>query len=908
MEKQLRNLIKENTKNEQYENNHALYLGKVLGFSRNWISSHLNDLYNNGSFIKINSRPVLFLDKEVLEERYKKPIPKNLYNSLEDLNHSMKNKEEDFQTLIGYDGSLRSVVETCKASLSYPPNGLPTLLYGPTGTGKSLIVKKMYEYGIHHHIFKSDSQYVHVNCSEYANNPELLTAYLFGYKKGAFTGADHDNPGLIQQANGGVLFLDEVHCLKPECQEKLFLFMDNGTYRQIGDNEHLYTSKVFLAFATTENPKDALLKTLLRRIPIQISIPSLEQRGEKEKSRLIVSLLENESKQIHKEIKITSSCYHTLLNTTYEGNVGELKNILKQTCMNALFSSENKNCITINNLHLPHSLSITSGTIMIVEHENFTLEQLKQKSANELGYNIIKNIQKWTLRLQNNEILLDEYFDKIYVLVSQYINSILFSDQKAMYASNLGIVEAIKSIIEMVNQKYRCNLKDKEINAICMFYLDYFSNRSEASKVDIEEYDVFISLIKKQYVKETQILSSINDLVHLHLNIKMNDFFQSCLALYLSRIWNEVLQKQRIGIIIAHGYATASSIASSVNKMLDTYVFDALDMPLDTTTDRILDKLNAFIKNCMNIKDLVLLVDMGSLEDIYNDLKPNDFNIAIANNVSTKFALYVGQGMIQNQSLKQIFDQSIENINISYKIAERKEKEKIILCSCATGLGTAEKLKEILEDSLPEKLSVKVLTYDYSTLVKNHLGSEFFERYEVLCIVGTLNPNIPGLQFVSIEDLIVNESFGFLTDYFEGLLSKEDMDQFQKNLLKNFSLTNIIMNLTFLNPNKLLEHVADSIDVLQTLLNTTFTNNMCFGLYVHICCLIERLVSRDGIDSYIKTLDECSLEFQDFYFNLKSAFQKVEKYYRIQIPIEEVEYIYIYIQNMKETSKNEDDE
>ena len=447
--------------------------------------------------------------------------------------------------------------------------------------------------------------------------------------------------------------------------------MDNGTYRQIGDNEHLYTSKVFLAFATTENPKDALLKTLLRRIPIQISIPSLEQRGEKEKSRLIVSLLENESKQIHKEIKITSSCYHTLLNTTYEGNVGELKNILKQTCMNALFSSENKNCITINNLHLPHSLSITSGTIMLVEHENFTLEQLKQKSANELGYTIIKNIQKWTLRLQNNEILLDEYFDKIYVLVSQYINSILFSDQKAMYASNLGIVEAIKSIIEMVNQKYRCNLKDKEINAICMFYLDYFSNRSEASKVDIEEYDVFISLIKKQYVKETQILSSINDLVHLHLNIKMNDFFQSCLALYLSRIWNEVLQKQRIGIIIAHGYATASSIASSVNKMLDTYVFDALDMPLDTTTDRILDKLNAFIKNRMNIKDLVLLVDMGSLEDIYNDLKPNDFNIAIANNVSTKFALYVGQGMIQNQSLKQIFDQSIENINISYKIAER---------------------------------------------------------------------------------------------------------------------------------------------------------------------------------------------------------------------------------------------
>ena len=62
-----------------------------------------------------------------------------------------------------------------------------------------------------------------MNCSEYANNPELLTANLFGHTKGAFTGADKDRAGLLTIANGGVLFLDEVHCLNSECQEKLFL-------------------------------------------------------------------------------------------------------------------------------------------------------------------------------------------------------------------------------------------------------------------------------------------------------------------------------------------------------------------------------------------------------------------------------------------------------------------------------------------------------------------------------------------------------------------------------------------------------------------------------------------------------------------------------------------------------------
>ncbi len=66
------------------------------------------------------------------------------------------------------------------------------------------------------------------NCAEYANNPELLTSKLFGHAKGAFTGADRAVSGLIETSNGGVLFIDEVHRLPPEGQEKLFHFMDNG--------------------------------------------------------------------------------------------------------------------------------------------------------------------------------------------------------------------------------------------------------------------------------------------------------------------------------------------------------------------------------------------------------------------------------------------------------------------------------------------------------------------------------------------------------------------------------------------------------------------------------------------------------------------------------------------------------
>ena len=74
----------------------------------------------------------------------------------------------------------------------------------------------------------------------------------------------------------------------------------------------------------SENPKEVLLKTLLRRIPIQMEIPSLSKRSEMEKSNIIVRFLENEAKHIHKEIRIGNVVYAALLNNEYEGNIGEL--------------------------------------------------------------------------------------------------------------------------------------------------------------------------------------------------------------------------------------------------------------------------------------------------------------------------------------------------------------------------------------------------------------------------------------------------------------------------------------------------------------------------------------------------------------------------------------------------------
>ncbi|NRX13523.1 transcriptional regulator with AAA-type ATPase domain [Clostridium beijerinckii] len=80
----------------------------------------------------------------------------------------------------------------------------------------------MYQYSKYIKKLPEDAPFVVFNCADYANNPQLLLSYIFGHIKGAFTGADKEKEGIVEKADGGILFLDEIHRLPPEGQEMIF--------------------------------------------------------------------------------------------------------------------------------------------------------------------------------------------------------------------------------------------------------------------------------------------------------------------------------------------------------------------------------------------------------------------------------------------------------------------------------------------------------------------------------------------------------------------------------------------------------------------------------------------------------------------------------------------------------------
>ena len=150
--------------------------------------------------------------------------------------------------IIGRSQSMHAVLSQVKTARNSP---YPTLIIGETGVGKELIAKALTPKG---------KKLVSVNCASFKDRENMLEAELFGYVKGAFTGADHDTVGLVTQAQNHVLFLDELHHLSMSAQAKLLRFLQEMKFRRVGDNGAPETSIKFKLIAAVQSDINDRLK------------------------------------------------------------------------------------------------------------------------------------------------------------------------------------------------------------------------------------------------------------------------------------------------------------------------------------------------------------------------------------------------------------------------------------------------------------------------------------------------------------------------------------------------------------------------------------------------------------------------------------------------------------------------
>ena len=200
------------------------------------------------------------------------------------------------------------------------------LIVGETGCGKELVAR-----AIHYYSRRRDRAFVDINCA--ALPEHLVESELFGYEKGAFSGAENTKPGLFELADGGTLFLDEVGDLDPKMQVKLLRILDGVPFYRLGGNQKISTDVRILA-ATNQDMEAALRSGKFRRdlfyrlSQFQLLVPPLRERPED-----IVGIAEYLLHQYHPNSHFTEDALQALQEYPWPGNVRELKNLVFKTVM-----------------------------------------------------------------------------------------------------------------------------------------------------------------------------------------------------------------------------------------------------------------------------------------------------------------------------------------------------------------------------------------------------------------------------------------------------------------------------------------------------------------------------------------------------------------------------------------------
>ncbi len=293
-------------------------------------------------------------------------------------------------------GSSATMVEFYKQIARVADSPASVLIEGESGTGKELTARSL-------HFMSSRRQkpFVVVHCGAIPDN--LLESELFGYEKGAFTGADHQHKGLIESAAGGTVFLDEITEMSTALQSKFLRFMQDGEVRRIGGHEVLHVAVRVVAAANKNIDEEVgfgrFRLDLLYRFIVRLRIPPLRERRDD-----IPLLIEAMLKKLgYPGVRVSAEAIELLMDYDWPGNVRELENVLQQTLLLSPF-------VVILPENLPDrfrqkvvtrkSIDVSEMTPLEDVQKEQILQTLTQTSWNQSKAAEILGIDRKTLRMK----------------------------------------------------------------------------------------------------------------------------------------------------------------------------------------------------------------------------------------------------------------------------------------------------------------------------------------------------------------------------------------------------------------------------------------------------------------------------------------------------------------------------
>ena len=679
--------------------------------------------------------------------------------------------DRDFEQLIGYDGSMKRQISQAQAAVLYPPRGLHTLIHGPSGVGKSQLAEAMYHFAIHVGTIQKDSPLVIFNCADYADNSELLLSQLFGYVKGAFTGADHEKSGLVEKANGGILFLDEVHRLPSEGQEMLFYLIDKGMYRKLGETDNTRTARLLIIAATTEDLDSYLLTTFRRRIPMLIDLPPLSERPLLERLMIIKAFLFQEALRIQQNIILERDALRLLLNYPCPGNIGQLRSDIQVACARSFLKhityGDEQLIIALDDLP-PHVGNLALNTASresrkLCESDLFVSCTKPREQVAHMGPNIYQFIEEKYEALLNEGCTEHEVYQTLGKELDTEMDN-LFNKIKYQQVDRKNLEEVVGNrIIQSVQKSVdiaRMSMQDISPNILSPLCL-HVSASYERMKCGKRIMNPQLEKIKKEYPLEFATARKMCMQYHEDFMIELPEDEIAFIAMYLKTFTKKKKEESRgkIGIIVLTHGNVGIEMVEVANQLLNASFAVGLRCALDEPSSHALQRTQHAVEQLDEGRGCLILTDMGSLVTFGQIItQRTGIDTRTISRVDTVMVIEAIRRAILEETTLDELEQALnmeKEINFHGNL-ELEEKETVIVSICLTGKGSAVLIQSKIQKLLQEhNMTIRIMTLG----VISENGIEFeldhlARSYHILAILGNFQIEYHQIPFLSTNEIL----------------------------------------------------------------------------------------------------------------------------------------------------------
>lgn len=492
------------------------------------------------------------------------------------------------------------------------------------------------------------------------------------------------------------------------------------------------------------------------------------------------------------------------------------------------------------------------------DKRNITVDSLK-KEVN-LSVNRILSIIVYKDFEFNDDNLRKEYFESVKFALGK--------------SSKLYGFQYYKSTVNAVSKMLVFFRRYKELN---LLFNDY--NKS-----------ILNNIRNKTFWKENIISENILKELEDSLNYKRSFIIQFLLTLYIFILIEKKDLKTNL-ILMAHGTSTATSISSAINKHFEEFLITPFDFDLEAPKEEKVEVIKAYLDSTCKSRDNIILVDMEELIDINcnmeNIIKGDTL---IIKNITTDFVIDISKMINEGVNLSSIIDFLDKENNFKYKLIEGKKKERAILTTCVSGIGTSVKIKELLSRCIDDK-DINIIPYEYGRLANIGLEDKIFNEYDVKLIISTTDLKLDGIECILLNDLMKMKSYEKLNKILIENIDKDKVQIIRKDLAKHFSFENIISKLTILNPNKIINEVEAVVTNMEKKFRKTFPPELRMLLYIHMSIMIERLMLNKGITANDDEIKDYIKGNKRIIKIIEDSFYETGKEYNLNITLKEVQII-----------------